>query len=392
MKSWLGSPYFALFFAVVGGLLVGGTGSAHDNGAPEVLWQFSPADGAVYGSARSADGAELVTVIGYGFDPGGRIVSLDPATGSERWAVDVPESPSADPVVANGTIYVGIGSLVSGNSAVYALDAETGTQRWRADVTNRELPATPVDGVALGGNMLFVNRADGVLLALDVASGAERWAVGLQKPPRGVPVVDGETVFVSTGFDGAAILALDVASGAERWRFEQPDNPVTGPVIAGGLLYVGFTNGELAALDPATGEERWRAETGVRSADDFGAPSPGLPLVVDGVLFVSSNGFSGASTQAFDAQTGVDRWMAVTGEFSASAPAIAGEVLLVGSDRGDLIGLDAVSGMELWRVAVPGEVDIDLDQAGPPLVAGNRIVLRDDAGGIVGLETSESLR
>ncbi|MEZ4530330.1 MAG: hypothetical protein R2855_04790 [Thermomicrobiales bacterium] len=37
------------------------------------------------------DGATLVAVIGIPDDPGGQIVSLDPATGAVRWTHDVPE-------------------------------------------------------------------------------------------------------------------------------------------------------------------------------------------------------------------------------------------------------------------------------------------------------------
>src|SRR5262245_52440322 len=141
MLRRLGSPYFALFFALTA-LLIGGTPAyAQGNAAPAVSWQYTPADGAVYGIAHSADGAYLVGVIGFGFDPGGKIVSLDPANGEERWSVDIPESPSADPVVANGIVYAGIGTLITGNSAVYSLDAATGAQRWRTDVTNHDLPA-----------------------------------------------------------------------------------------------------------------------------------------------------------------------------------------------------------------------------------------------------------
>ena len=349
-----------------------------------------PADGAVFGRALSDDGADLVVVIGYGFDPGGTIVSLDPATGSVRWSVDVSESPSSDPIIVDGVVYAGIGSLVSGQSAVYAFDAATGNQLWKDEITNLELPATPVDGLVLGGDTLFVNRGDAVLLALDAGTGKERWKVDLDKPQRGAPFVDGDLVYVSTGFDGARIHAFDVATGDERWSFEEPENPVTGPVVADGLIYLTYIDGNLVAYDAATGEERWRALGGIVGADDPTPPSPGLPLVADGVVYVSGNGFAGAATLAFDALTGAPLWLAETGEFSASAPALDGGVLLVGSDTGDLLGLDATTGAELWRLAIPNKIDIDLNYASPPLVGGDRIYGVDDAGGFFGLETSSS--
>jgi outer membrane protein assembly factor BamB len=325
-----------------------------------------------------------VAVIGYGFDPGGAIVSLDPATGDERWRVDIDESPWSNPVIEDGIVYAGIGSLVSGRSAVYALDAATGDQIWRSDITNSSLPATPVDGVALGGGRLYVNRADGVVLALDAATGEERWEVQLPKPQRGTPVFEDELVFITTGFDGAEIYALQASTGGIAWMVEGPQNPTTGAAVLDGTLFVPF-DGALVAYDATTGVERWRAATGLRTADDPTGSSPGLPLVSGGTVYVTSNGFSGSATEAFDAATGAQQWIAPVGEFSGSAPALVNSILIVGSDSGELVGLDADTGAESWRVTVPKKVDIDLNQESPPLVGNGWVFVNDDEGGVVGL-------
>ncbi len=386
MLRRLHSPYFSLFLASL--LLVVSLGSASAQGAaPAVGWRYVLADGAVYGSALSADGADLVAVIGYGFDPGGTIVSLDPATGRERWRVDIDESPWSNPVIEDGVVYAGIGSLVSGRSAVYALEAATGDQIWRSDITNSSLPATPVDGVALGGGRLYVNRADGVVLALDAATGDQRWQVQLPKPQRGTPVYEDDLVFITTGFDGAEIYALQGSTGDIAWMVEGPQNPTTGAAVRDGTLYVPF-GGELVAYDAATGLERWRAATGLRTADDPTGTSPGLPLVSGGTVYVTSNGFSGSATEALDAATGERQWIAPVGEFSGSAPALVDGVLLAGSDTGELVGLDAATGAEFWRAAVPSKVDIDLNQESPPLVGNGWIFVTDDEGGVVGLQWS----
>jgi outer membrane protein assembly factor BamB len=384
MLGRLNSPYFALFFALALFVISLGTASAQ-NVAPGIGWHYTLADGAVYGSALSADGADLVVVIGYGFDPGGSIVSLDPATGDERWRVDIDETPWSNPTIEDGVVYAGIGSLVSGRSAVYALDTATGERRWRTDISNSSLPATPVDGVALGAGMLFVNRADGVVLALDATTGEERWEVQLPKPQRGTPVYGNELVFITTGFDGAEIYALQASTGEIAWTVEGPHNPTTGVAVSDGSVYIPFVDGNLVSYDAATGVERWRAATGLR-AEDSSAPSPGLPLVSDGTVYVTSNGFSGSATEALDAATGTQQWIAHIGEFSGSAPALVDGVVLVGSDTGELVGLDAVTGAESWRVTVPNEVDIDLNQESPPLVGNGWIFVTDDEGGVVGLQ------
>lgn len=385
MLRRLKSPYFAVFLSSI--LLLVSLGSASAQSvAPQVGWQYALTDGAVYGRALSADGSDLAVVIGYGFDPGGTIVSLDPATGDERWRVDIEEAPSSNPIIEDGVVYAGIGSLVSGRSAVYALDAASGAERWRADISNSLLPATPVDGVALGGGRLYVNRGDGVVLALDAATGEQRWEVQLPKPQRGTPVYDDERVFIATGFDGAAIYALDAGTGETVWTVEGPQNPATGVAVQDGTVYVPYDGGDLVVYDATTGDERWRAETGFRTADDPTPPSPGLPLVDDGTVYVTSNGFSGSATEAFDAATGAQQWIAPVGDFSGSAPALANGVVLVGSDSGELLGLDPTTGAERWRANVPGKVHIDLNQESPPLIGNGWIFLGDNEGGFVGLE------
>ncbi len=203
---------------------------------PGLIWHYQLPDGAAYGLGLSEDGSNLVTVIGFGFDPGGQIVSLDPATGSVRWLVETPEGASAEPLIVDGVVYAGMGSLVGGGAAVYALDAMTGAELWRTDIENRDLPATPIDALTLSNGTLFVNRGDAWLFALDAASGEVSWTFDLQKPSRGAPWVDGDTVYIATGFDGAWLYAVDAATGEERWRVEDPANPVTGPVVADGLL------------------------------------------------------------------------------------------------------------------------------------------------------------
>lgn len=384
MKLHLNRMYFSLFFALVA-LVLGGMSASAQPGAPAVSWSYLPTDGAAYGLGLSEDGSTLVAVIGFGFDPGGQIVSLDPVNGEVLWTVETAEGALAGPIVVDGVVYAGMGSLVGGGAAVYSLDAATGGELWRTDVNDPQLPATPIDAIAYSDRKLFVNRGDAVLLKLDAATGAIDWEIELQKPTRGAPAVSGDMVFVATGFDGGIVLAFDAATGEARWSVEDPANPVTGSVLSGELLYVSFVSGELVAFDPLTGEERWRSYAGELDEAVGIDPYPGLPLVVDGTLYVSSNGFAGAFTMALDAATGAELWKVRTGEFSAEAPALVDDMLLVGSDSGDLLALDPATGAELWRVPIPNKIDVGLNQASPALVAGNQIFVRDERGGIISL-------
>src|SRR5215211_5822802 len=113
MNGHLKSTYLSLFLAMLG-LVAGAGGVLAQAGEPALSWHYELTDGAASGLGISGDGETLVAVIGFGFDPGGQIVSLDPANGEVRWHVDTPEGASADPSVVDGVVYAGMGSLVGG--------------------------------------------------------------------------------------------------------------------------------------------------------------------------------------------------------------------------------------------------------------------------------------
>ena len=227
MKNRFGRPGMASILLLLLELFALGPVAAQQPSAPESIWSYELGNGAAYGLGHSQDGGTLIAVVGFGFDPGGEIVSLDPVTGEVRWTVATDEDASADPIVVDGVVYAGMGNLVGGGAAVYALDAATGAELWSTDVENRELPATPVDAVVYSEGKLFVNRGDATLLKLDAATGTIDWELHLQKLARGAPFVDGDNVYVATGFDSARIFAFDAETGEDRWRVEEPVNPVT---------------------------------------------------------------------------------------------------------------------------------------------------------------------
>ena len=72
---------------------------------------------------------------------------------------------SGDPVVVDGTIYLG-----STNGTMYAVDAEDGSEQWSTDV-ERDIESAPavVDGTA------YVGSKNGDVYAFDTGDGTERW-------------------------------------------------------------------------------------------------------------------------------------------------------------------------------------------------------------------------
>src|SRR5581483_5259224 len=97
------------------------------------------------------------------------------------------------------------------------------------------------------------------------------------------------------------------------------------------------------AFDAETGAERWHALTGGAVAAS--------PAVVAGTVYVGSDD---KVLYALDAATGKERWH-VDGVRADASPAVADGVVYTGSDDGRLLALDAVTGKPRWQANLGAE-------------------------------------
>src|ERR1051326_1758481 len=89
-----------------------------------------------------------------------------------------------------------------------------------------------------------------------------------------------------------------------KWKFQTNGYVFSSPAIAGGVAYVGSTDGKLYAVDLQAGTEKWKFKTGARIT---------------------------------------------------SSPAVDSEVVYFGSYDGNFYAVDAATGKEKWKFATPGE-------------------------------------
>jgi quinohemoprotein ethanol dehydrogenase len=78
----------------------------------------------------------------------------------------------------------------------------------------------------------------------------------------GSSYLGGATVFTRAARTGI-IAALDVTTNKLAWRYQWPEQCYSGTLAtAGGLLFVGRSDGRLTALDSSTGKQLWEFQTG----------------------------------------------------------------------------------------------------------------------------------
>jgi alcohol dehydrogenase (cytochrome c) len=81
-------------------------------------------------------------------------------------------------------------------------------------------------------------------------------------PTDGVAYLGGATTFTRVARTGI-IAALDVTTNTLAWRYQWPEQCYSGTLAtAGGLLFVGRSDGRLTALDSGTGKQLWDFQTG----------------------------------------------------------------------------------------------------------------------------------
>ncbi|HET8908994.1 MAG TPA: PQQ-binding-like beta-propeller repeat protein [Ktedonobacterales bacterium] len=223
--------------------------------------------------------------------------------GQAVWRYMVGLVAEAEPVVAEGVVYIGTAAGV-----LYALRASDGHLLWSvATLNHRAIRAS----VAVADDVVYSDAENGSLSALRASDGHLLWRVN---GVSGMPVVADGVVYLS-----GPLTALRASDGAILWRAVQLQT-VTGLTVTDGVLYLGTaaieapdgtaTGGYVYALNLHDGTVLWRAQG---EAPDP-PPTFGTPLMADGLVYVGSitTAFPTAppigAVYALDARDGTLRW------------------------------------------------------------------------------------
>jgi glucose dehydrogenase len=266
----------------------------------------------------------------------------------------------ASPVAADGRLFVG-----AENGNLYALDARSGALQWlyhaRGGIGSSPAVA---DGV-----VYFLGR-DGRLQALKADDGTPLWSFRTQGeavfaahgmfglPRNGEPVPDPWDLYLSSplvhggrvyvGSSDGCVYALDAKSGALDWAWHTGGMVHSSPALAGKNIVVGSWDGAVYALDADSGEERWRYQTGVEQKTSIMFGIQASPLVDGDTVYIGSrDGFF----YALDAVKGSLKWRYnAQGSWIVGRAAQDADTVYVGtSDTGLLLALDKRTGKERYR-------------------------------------------
>ncbi|MEM7700241.1 MAG: PQQ-binding-like beta-propeller repeat protein, partial [Verrucomicrobiota bacterium] len=157
----------------------------------------------------------------------------------------------------------------AGQSRISVLDANDGSILWQRDRDEENAWATPVIA-QFGGRTQVITSATNRVRAYDLASGEVIWhAGGLTHNCAPCPILDGEMVYLMSGYRGHALLAIPISGQGDvtdqiQWRTTKGTPYVPSAMLVDGRLFFTRSNqGILSCLAARTGKpiiERQRIE------------------------------------------------------------------------------------------------------------------------------------
>ncbi len=207
----------------------------------------------------TVDGNRVYTV-----SRAGNMFCLDARDGKVVWSKNFPKDYGAkvphwgyagSPLIEKNWVLVEVGAP---GAAVVAFDKATGKEIWKNG--DDEAGYASLVAFAHAGQRCLVEFSKDSLIGRKMADGAELWR-HKWKTSYGVnaatPIVQGNKVFISSGYNtGCTLLELTSSGAKEVWRNKEMRNHVNSCVLWKGYLY-GFDESQLKCLDFNTGEVKW---------------------------------------------------------------------------------------------------------------------------------------
>ncbi len=230
----------------------------------------------------TVDGERLFTLGRWG-----DLHCFEAATGKVVWSKNVTQEtglPAPEWGFGGSPLVLGDLLLLNVGEAGLALDRATGKVAWKSAAKESGY-STPLP---FGKDGLVLFSSTKAYTAVDPKTGREAWRtpwVTQYGVNAADPIVDGERLFLSTGYNKGAAL-FTIGKGEPEWRSRVLNSQMNAAVQVGGHLYgvsgdqveKAAPKAELKCVELATGEEQW-------SVGGFGT---GAVTVADGKLIALS--------------------------------------------------------------------------------------------------------
>ena len=206
-------------------------------------------------------------------------------------------------------------------------------------------------GIALTPDELIIGAPDGSMLAVR-PNGVRRWKFPQGDSEEVAPIYARPAVSEGRAYVGeynGLIYAVNIEDGSLLWKADTGDSVVGGPVVAGGKVVVGSSNGKLLSYDAALGGAPLWEFPASREIGKIWT----TPVIHDGVVYF---GALDHKMYAVSLETGEAFWdqpFEAEGAITTT-PLVADGRVYIGSFDKNFYALDASDGTELARLEGEG--------------------------------------
>ncbi|MBO6728284.1 MAG: PQQ-binding-like beta-propeller repeat protein [Maricaulis sp.] len=314
--------------------------SAIDAESGERLWSRrlegpNERDRMSFGGGIAFDSGRIYAHSGYNY-----LVALDAQSGSEIWRSEIIVPFHGAPTVADGRIFV-----ASDDNEMLSIDASNGNVNWtyQGIIESARLITSPSPAVL--GDIVVAPFASGEIVALRVQNGNPLWSDSLSgsgtmtamseiNDVAGSPIIVDNTVYAMS--HSGTMVAISLRSGERLW--ELPAGGLHAPWVAGDYLYVVTTEAQVVCINRQSGQVHWITQLqqfeNMRKREDRIAWSG--PVLAGGRVFVTSSHGEAVLLNAYDGSE-MREYQLRDNVFVA--PVIANETIYIVTDEARVIAL-----------------------------------------------------
>jgi outer membrane protein assembly factor BamB len=176
---------------------------------------------------------------------GGRLVTLNPATGEElsrvksRFSFFTPAYPTERNCI-----------FASGDQYVYAITVAEGAKTWRSPIDGQ-----PNASTSNGSTLMYFTTSRGILYCVTMSTLELTWQHPFSRQSLSGPALEGDIIYI--GSSDYYLYAINALIGDVRWKLSLSAPVLQTPVVIGSRLYAGTTEKLIHAVDLNTQTDLW---------------------------------------------------------------------------------------------------------------------------------------
>ncbi len=240
-----------------------------------------------FGGGASFDGGRVYATNGIG-----EVVALDAGSGSEVWKAQPAGPLRGSPTIAFNTVFV-----MTQDNQIHALEATTGEPVWNESGSIAQTGVFGVAAPAAGQGTVLAGYSSGELVAYRYENGRVLWSDALSRTTISTAVgsltdIDADPIIyegrVYALGQGGRMAAYELVTGQRIWELNVAG--ISTPAIAGEWIFALTDDARLLAIARATGKVRWIAQM-QRWRDEEDKEGPIFwtgPVLAGGNLWVAS--------------------------------------------------------------------------------------------------------